>query len=87
MIREPLVLVLAACAVGLWLVWVHHPRKGLGTIALGLAAAAVLRLVLPPRDAGLLVVRNRLFDVGVLLVMAGVVVVLAVVQHFPGNGH
>jgi hypothetical protein len=85
-IREPLVAVLAAVAVGLWLVWAHHPRKGLATIALALAAAALLRLVLPPRDAGLLVVRSRLIDVGVLLVLSGLVVVLAVVQHFPGPG-
>ena len=85
-IREPLVAVLVAVAVGLWLVWAHHPRKGLGTIALALAASAFLRLVLHPRDAGLLVVRSRFIDVSVLLVLAGMVVVLAVVQHFPGPG-
>jgi hypothetical protein len=85
-LREPLVLILAAVAVGLWLVVAHHPRKGLGTIALALAVAAFLRLVLPPRDAGLLVVRNRFIDVSLLLVMSGLVVVLAVVQHFPGPG-
>jgi hypothetical protein len=85
-LREPLVAILAAVAVGLWLVWVHHPRKGLATIALALGAAALLRLVLPPRDAGLLVVRSRLIDVSVLLVLSGMVVVLAVVQHFPGPG-
>jgi hypothetical protein len=72
--------------VGLWLVWAHHPRKGLATIALAMLAAAFLRLVLPPRDAGLLVVRSRLMDVAVLLVLAGAVVALAVVQNFPGPG-
>jgi hypothetical protein len=86
-IREPLVFVLAAVAIGLWLVWAHHPRKGLGTIALALAGGALLRLVLPPRDAGLLVVRSRVLDVSVLLTLAALVVVLAVVQHFPGPGH
>jgi hypothetical protein len=85
-LREPLVFILAAVGVGLWLVVAHHPRKGLGTIALALAVAALLRLVLPPRDAGLLVVRHRFVDVSILLVMAGAVVVLAVVQHFPGPG-
>jgi hypothetical protein len=85
-IREPLIVVLAAVGVGLWLVWVHHPRKGLATIALALAVSAFLRLVLPPRDAGLLVVRSRLIDVTVLLVLAALVIVLAVVQHFPGPG-
>ena len=86
MIREPLVVVLAAVAVGIWLVWVHHPRKGLATIALALAVAAFLRLVLPPRDAGLLVVRTRAVDVAVLVALSGAVVVLALVQHFPGPG-
>lgn len=85
-IGEPLVLVLAAVGVGLWLVWVHHPRKGLGTIALALAASALLRLVLPPRFSGLLVVRSRLVDVTVLLALSASVVVLAVVQNFPGPG-
>ena len=82
---EPLLLVIAAVAVGLWLIVASHPRKGLGTIALALAGGAVLRLVLPARDAGLLVVRSRFVDVSVLLTMAGVVIVLAVVQHFPGH--
>ena len=86
-LSEPLVFILAAVAVGLWLVAIQHPRKGLATIALALAVAALLRLVLPPRDAGLLVVRSRFVDVSVLLVMSGLVVVLAVVQHFPGPGH
>jgi hypothetical protein len=85
-IREPLVAILAVVAAGLWLVWAHHPRKGLATIALALAASALLRLVLPPRDAGLLVVRSRILDVSVLVVLASVVAVLAVVQHFPGPG-
>ena len=85
-IGEPLVAVLAAVGVGLWLVWAHHPRKGLGTIALALGVAAFFRLVLPPRDAGLLVVRSRLLDVVVLLLMAGGVISLALVQNFPGNG-
>ena len=77
---------LAAVAIGLWLVWAHHPRKGLATIALALGVSALLRLILPPRDAGLLVVRSRLIDVTVLLLMSGAVVVLAVVQHFPSPG-
>jgi hypothetical protein len=86
LLREPLVVILAAVGAGLWLVWAHHPRKGLATIALALGAAALLRLVLPPRDAGLLVVRGRVVDVAALLLMSGAVVVLAVVQHFPGPG-
>ncbi|MDX6285578.1 MAG: hypothetical protein QOG53_1063 [Frankiales bacterium] len=79
-------MVLATVGVGLWLVWVHHPRKGLGTIALALLVAGLLRFVLPPRDAGLLVVRSRLMDVALLVLMAGAVVALALVQNFPGHG-
>jgi hypothetical protein len=78
--------VLVAVGVGLWLVWAHHPKKGLGTIALALLVAAFLRLVLPPRDAGLLVVRSRFVDVALLVITAGAVVALALVQNFPGNG-
>jgi hypothetical protein len=71
--------------VGIWLIWDKHPRKGLATVALGLGAAAFLRLVLPPRDAGLLVVRSRLIDVGILGAMAIAVAGLALVQNF-GSG-
>jgi hypothetical protein len=85
-IGEPLFAVLLAVGIGLWLVWAHHPRKGLATIALAMFGAAFLRLVLPPRDAGLLVVRNRLMDVITLVVLGGAVVALAVVQNFPGPG-
>ena len=82
MLREPLVPVVAVVVVGIWLMWDRHPRKGLATVALGLGAAAVLRLFLPERDAGLLVVRSRLIDVCVLLVLASAVAVLTLVQNF-----
>ena len=85
LLREPLVPVIAVVAVGVWLMWDRHPRKGLATVALALGAAALLRLFLPERDAGLLVVRSRLVDVCVLLVLASAVAVLTLVQNF-GSG-
>jgi len=47
--------------------------------AFGVLLAAGCRLLLPARDAGLLVVRGRAFDVAVLLSLAIPMMVLAVV--------
>jgi ABC-type bacteriocin/lantibiotic exporter with double-glycine peptidase domain len=46
-------------------------------IAVGLLLAAVLRLVLPARRAGLLVVRSRRLDVALLLVLGAALLALA----------
>ena len=64
-------------AAGLLAAGRGHWRVGSGTIALGLALAAVLRVVLPPRRAGWLVVRSRAFDALLLLGAAGAVLALA----------
>ena len=85
-LREPLLGVLLVVGVGLWLIWDHHPRKGLATIAVAFGAAALARLVLSPRDAGLLVVRNRVIDVAILIGFAVGIALLAVVQNFPSPG-
>lgn len=53
-------------------------RLGLCLIAGALVAAAVTRMMLPVRRVGLLAVRNRPFDVIVLLAVAVGIVVLAV---------
>ena len=58
-LREPLIGVLLLVAFGLWLIWLHHPRKGLAAIALAFALAALARLLMSPHDAGLLAVRSR----------------------------
>jgi hypothetical protein len=84
--REPLVAVLIVVAIGLWLIWDHHPRKGLATIALAFGVATIVRLLLNPRDAGLLVVRNRAVDVLVLGTLGVGIALLAVVQKFPSPG-
>jgi hypothetical protein len=59
-------LVLATGAVGIAIVWGGDWRLGIRCLAGALCVAALLRLVLPSRDAGMLAVRNRWFD-GVLL--------------------
>ncbi|UDY25333.1 DUF3017 domain-containing protein [Nocardioides sp. Kera G14] len=43
-----------------------HWEMGVQMLAAGLVAAAVLRLVLPSRDAGMLAVRHRFVDAGLL---------------------
>jgi hypothetical protein len=78
--------VLLVVAVGLWLIWDHHPRKGLAAIALAFGGAAVARLMLSPRTAGLLVVRTRTIDVVLLAGLAAAVAALALVQNFPSPG-
>ena len=59
--------VLIAASVGLALVVWEDWRVGLRVIAGSLAAAGLLRLVLPRRDAGMLAVRGRAVDVGLLV--------------------
>ena len=54
--------VLATGAAGIAIVWSGDWRLGIRFLAGGLCVAALLRLVLPGRDAGMLAVRNRFFD-------------------------
>jgi hypothetical protein len=54
--------VLAMGAVGIAIVWGGDWQLGIRCLAGGLCFAALLRLVLPARDAGMLAVRNRFFD-------------------------
>jgi len=78
----PVVLVVA---VGVAVAALHHPQIGMYVAAGGLAAGAVLRLVLRERDAGSLVVRIRRIDVVVLAGLAVALGVLAAVTPFPGG--
>ena len=52
-------------------------RLGLRIISGALGTAAVLRLSLPEKDAGMLAVRHRLLDVGILVGVAIALVFLA----------
>jgi hypothetical protein len=61
----PYLLVLAGVIAGLLLTW-HSSRyagKGTGLVGCALLAAALARLVLPPRYAGLLASRRKALDV------------------------
>lgn len=80
---DPTYLVAAAVVAGLSLTWLHHPRLGMYVVAAAFAAGALLRLVLPKRDAGLLALRHRALDVVVLGGLAAGIAVLATVTPFP----
>jgi hypothetical protein len=54
--------VLALGAVGIAIVWSGDWRLGIRCLAGALCFAALLRLVLPAKDAGMLAVRNRFLD-------------------------
>lgn len=69
--------VLIAASVGLALVAWGDWRVGLRVIAGSLAAAGLLRLALPQRDAGMLAVRHRAIDVVMLVGVAGALYFLA----------
>ena len=87
MIREPLVWLLVVVFAGLVLIRAHHTHLGLWMVVGAVGAAAVLRLVLSPRAAGLLAVRNRAFDVAMLAVLTGGLAALVVLVPFPpGTG-
>lgn len=75
----PFLLVVAAALVAVVVVASGHVKRG--TVALGgaLLLAALLRLVLPTRDAGLLAVRSRVLDVLASGGLGAAVVVLAVI--------
>jgi hydrogenase maturation factor len=63
---------------GIVMTWRSHDwRLGIRVVAGALTAAAVLRLLLPQKDAGMLAVRHRLFDVAVVGVIAVALFVLA----------
>lgn len=82
---DPLLLVLAGVAAGILVVALHHAQAGLYVVAASLGAGALLRLVLRPRDAGLLVVRNRRLDVLMLAGLAIGLAVMAAVTPFPSG--
>ncbi|WP_167735940.1 DUF3017 domain-containing protein [Nocardioides sp. 503] len=61
--------ILLTTAIGLGIVVAGNWRLGVRWVAVSLEVGAVLRLVLPRRDAGMLAVRHRAFD---CLLLAGV---------------
>lgn len=73
----PTVVVLGVVAAGLALGALVDWLPGAVVIGVALLLAAALRLTLPARRAGLLVVRTRRFDATILVVLGFAVVALA----------
>lgn len=79
--RWPLLVVVGGVLAGLAVAWLGERTWRVGCLLVGaaLVVGAVERLVLPERDAGLLQVRGKAFDVAVLALTGVAVLVLAVV--------
>jgi hypothetical protein len=76
----PLLVVLAGVVGGLVLATLGPETWRAGCLIIGasLGVGALLRAVLPSREAGLLQVRGKAFDVTVLVVLAVAVIALAI---------
>jgi len=75
----PLMLVICGVGLGLVVIAMHHFRWGSLAISVSVMAGSLLRLVLPTRKAGLLVVRSRFTDVVTTGLIGGALLVLAAV--------
>jgi hypothetical protein len=82
----PIALVLLVAVGGLTAVTLGHWRRGMFLVGLAALVGAVLRLVLRSRDAGLLVVRGRVFDV-IWLASTGVAVMILTTVVPRGTPH
>ena len=77
--------VLATGTIGIAIVWGGDWRLGIRCLAAGLCFAALLRLVLPRKDAGMLAVRHRLVDTFLLGGMGAALFFLATtIPNQPG---
>ena len=77
----PLLVVVGGVLAGLVIAWVGETTWRIGCLVIGasLVVGGLERLLLPDRDAGLLQVRGKAFDVAVLVLTGAAVLVLAVV--------
>lgn len=81
----PVTAVLLVIVAGLVLAVLDHWRRGSAALAAAAGLAALLRLVLPARLAGVLAVRSRRFDVAFLLAVTALLVAMALaVRGVPG---
>ena len=76
---------LAMFGLGIVVVALGRWRKGLFVVAFALLVGGFLRLVLPSRRAGVLVVRGRMTDVVTLAALGAAVLLLAAVVPNPIN--
>ncbi len=76
----PLMVVLGGVTVGIALAFVNDASWRLGCLVIGasLGIGAVERIALPDRDAGLLQIRSKSFDVAVLLAGAATIIALTI---------
>jgi hypothetical protein len=79
----PLLVVLLGVVAGLVIAILGQWRLGCLVIGGSLAVGAIERIVLPSRDVGLLQVRSRAFDAGMLIVLAISILVLTVLVPTP----
>jgi hypothetical protein len=70
-------LVLAAVAVGITIAALDEWRTGMRVMGGALVFAALVRLALRARDAGMLAVRHKVLDAVILLVLGGLLIFLA----------
>ena len=70
-------LVLVATGVGIGITWTGDWRDGVKWIGGALILAAVIRLVLPARSAGMLAVRNRAVDAVMLSAVGATLIILS----------
>lgn len=77
----PLLIVVAGVALGLVIACIGPTTWRLGCLVIGssLGVGAVERIALPRKEAGLLQVRGRAFDVAVLALTGAAIVALAIV--------
>jgi hypothetical protein len=73
----PIIVVLLGVAIALTLVSLDYFRRGSVVLAGSVLLAAFLRLLLPDREAGLLVVRSRRVDVIILGVLGSLLAIFA----------
>jgi hypothetical protein len=75
----PLLVVVGGVLVGLVVAALGEATWRVGCLLVGasLGVGAVLRFALPSREAGLLQVRGKAFDIAVLVILAVAVIVLA----------
>jgi hypothetical protein len=77
----PYLIVLAGVAAGMFVAWQgsRHAARGTELVGCSLLAAALARLILPPRYAGLLSTRRKASDVLAFAVFGAAVLAVALV--------
>jgi hypothetical protein len=75
----PYLIVLAGAIAGLFIAWqgTRYAGRGAATVGAALLVAAVARLALPPRYAGLLASRGKAMDVAAFAVFGAAVLAVA----------